>query len=919
MDFHTMVSSFKRSVLEEKQISELTRDSRKRVKRYIRDGTPGRHTPRLSFENLFGGQDIMRVIIPVGTEEADQATDMFKRIVDRGWKPAFTFKDVVQKMRDVGGREYEKPMELPVLTMKKEVEKVIPKGPRAGEQITSTQKISLGKLVDRFGTDEDRAWWKKNQSSLREMDNVQKYFLTPYLNSFENRAADKPHIVISRHPIDVARMSDFGTTRSCHSEGSSHFSCAIDESRGHGMVAYLVRGADVEEYDLINRINDEEIFGDHHINFDGPEPRARVRIYKLFNPDTDEEFGVAEDRVYGFDVPDFLPTVRQWLRQNQRDMWADEDGKIDEYALGERDFIRIGGEYADVEEGGGHVGDLIMAMFKDTPLEDQADNIFGGLDYRHEDYYDEKSADLMDMAEERVSEYVDDGNSSIGDKPVSIYADIEEGWDDIPFFVQGGYTVDFTFKYDDEWDNNENRSIVPDYRSSWQHQRQFSSEIYEVLYDKASIYSTGNEEIESREENNEITISYRDIFEFDDHSMEAVEQLEYLIDNVVEEFANNYDSIYSVIRGHLIEEGYLPEGAFERVAQKFADDNFEGYKNLTVLYDEEKPGDGIEIINKVTEPSMSMFTGRGFYFRKVVQLKAGPVGQFSIIAAFQKELRSPDRRDAINSAIRSTFKRLANEAFKHALKQVPLPFGTKFQAKPKNMRDMMPMSFFAELGAPSPDFSNRSGSKSVLEPAKFDVGLRFSIKIATTTEQEEIDRVEAFVEYLDEHIDVLYNAAARVAEEIRDRLVGELETLRDRMEKQQTVQQTVQLEEGVLREAIKKAIIERLLKEQSEFQTRMFQVALKIQVDPSLGGGIEQKLNRIRAIEGVTVVSHDEPQTMVGREVIEARIKFHPESDALRPGTYVTQVLVPEINSSKLVPGVKVIDIVRGTLKRLDK
>ena len=99
----------------------------------------------------------------------------------------------------------------------------------------------------------------------------------------------------------------------------------------------------------------------------------------------------------------------------------------------------------------------------------------------------------------------------------------------------------------------------------------------------------------------------------------------------------------------------------------------------------------------------------------------------------------------------------------------------------------------------------------------------------------------------------------------------------------------------------------------------MFQVALKIQVDPSLGGGIEQKLNRIRAIEGVTVVSHDEPQTMVGREVIEARIKFHPESDALRPGTYVTQVLVPEINSSKLVPGVKVIDIVRGTLKRLDK
>ncbi len=113
--------------------------------------------------------------------------------------------------------------------------------------------------------------------------------------------------------------------------------------------------------------------------------------------------------------------------------------------------------------------------------------------------------------------------------------------------------------------------------------------------------------------------------------------------------------------------------------------------------------------------------------------------------------------------------------------------------------------------------------------------------------------------------------------------------------------------------------MKRMLKEEAGFETRLFQINLKIQVDSEIGGGIEQKLNRIRAIEGVTVVSHDEPQSQMGRQVIEARIKFHPESDALRPGTYLTQILVPEINSSKLVPGVKVIDIIKGSLKRLDK
>ena len=77
--------------------------------------------------------------------------------------------------------------------------------------------------------------------------------------------------------------------------------------------------------------------------------------------------------------------------------------------------------------------------------------------------------------------------------------------------------------------------------------------------------------------------------------------------------------------------------------------------------------------------------------------------------------------------------------------------------------------------------------------------------------------------------------------------------------------------------------------------------------------------NAFCAIDGVTVVSHEEGGSIGGRETIEAKVKFHPESDSLRAEKYIYQVLVPAINSSRHVPGVKVIEIVPRTLKRLDK
>ena len=918
MDFHSMVSKFKQSVLEEEQqVTELSKNARKIVRKYIADGTPDRHTPKYSFKELFrdvpnfdrlGKSGPMRVMFPMGNTIQRGGTELFKRIVDQGWEPAFTTKTVIQKNRDEDGREYDVPMVLPVLEMKKEEEKVIPKGPRAGEKVTSTKKVSLGKLIQRMGSDEDKAWWKENQNDLREMENVRKFFLKPYLNDFDGLGRTPNHIIISRHPIDVARMSDFSTTRSCHSEGSSHFNCAVDESRGHGMVAYLVRGQEVDEYDLKNRLNAEEIFGDNAIDLEGPEPISRVRIYKMFNRETDEEFGVVEDRVYGIAVPDFLPSVRRWMREKQKDMWADEEGNFKEGFLSPSEWIRVGGEYADQEQGGGQIGDLVLALFEDTPFYEALIDDYEGVGYDHEDYYGEAIGDVeseMENAAERVGEIVRVANTDRtgqGKGLVSIYGDVEEGWDEMPFYVQGGGFVEFSFEFGDDWEMKEGRTMVPEESSDYGAQREFEELIHKALYDYG-IYYSGDYQITAEEtdipDSNKgarIKVALNVTFEVERTGTPGVDDFDNAVDEFMRDFDVNYDSAYGIVRRALIQEEYLPPGKFEKAVEKYYGDDFKGFKNLAVMYDEDDPGDGIDIVLNIPRDKLMLIPRKpGFY-----ELEPRPASDSqgrNVYTTFTRGLEL--NADNLSASLRREFKKLANEGFKAANQQVPLPFATEFKRKPMDMRRMMPYSFhtgFATQIIPSREIAGASGEE-------FRVGFNIRLKLSPRTIESAIfEHTEAFLDYLDKHIDVLYQAAERAIDRLYNRSADAVQ------------QAATAREKSELREIAKSLVME-----QAEFETRLYQVNLKIQVDRDTGGGIEQKLNRIRAIEGVTVVSHDDLSQGRSRQVIEARIKFHPDSDSTRPETFVRQVLVPEINSSKLVPGVRVIDIVSGSLKRLDK
>lgn len=106
-----------------------------------------------------------------------------------------------------------------------------------------------------------------------------------------------------------------------------------------------------------------------------------------------------------------------------------------------------------------------------------------------------------------------------------------------------------------------------------------------------------------------------------------------------------------------------------------------------------------------------------------------------------------------------------------------------------------------------------------------------------------------------------------------------------------------------------------LLKE-AEGDARHFSIDLRLAVDDNIGGNIEDKLIRIRSIDGVTIVSPQENYDQSG--IYTVRIKFHPLLDSMRPVTYIRTVLLPQINSSTQNPGVKVAAVLDNTYKRLN-
>jgi hypothetical protein len=191
-------------------------------------------------------------------------------------------------------------------------------------------------------------------------------YIKKEINKLDN---DKYSIIITRHPIDVMRMSDFESITSCHSPPSrsggtnEYYKCAVAEARGHGALAYVV-----ETEDLLYKTNtsniesaeqeiqEGEIFADD--NRDGGagfdiEPISRTRLRQMRYYDTDKpkrwddgtELAVPEGHTYGVGIPGIAERVRGWAAENQKEAIRDMP-ETDEMVNLDRFWI-FGGSYED--------------------------------------------------------------------------------------------------------------------------------------------------------------------------------------------------------------------------------------------------------------------------------------------------------------------------------------------------------------------------------------------------------------------------------------------------------------------------------------------------------------------------------------------------------------------------------------------
>ena len=247
-----------------------------------------------------------------------------------------------------------------------------------------------GNVVQKVLSDEQQKSWERlmNQmylyipapgifapkwdETVEYLQNMSKYwqqnagYIKDEINNLDN---DKYSIIITRHPIDVLRMSDFDNITSCHSPASrtsayqSYYKCAVAEAQGHGAVAYVVETEELLSETNTGNINsaeqeiqEGEIFYDDQRPMDtgdiNPISRTRIRHVRYYDTDAPKRYddgqdvGMPETRIYGAGIPGIVDRVTDWARSNQEEV-IENMPKNDNGIIDLNRFMIFGGSYED--------------------------------------------------------------------------------------------------------------------------------------------------------------------------------------------------------------------------------------------------------------------------------------------------------------------------------------------------------------------------------------------------------------------------------------------------------------------------------------------------------------------------------------------------------------------------------------------
>ena len=370
----------------EKVLKEVTEDEM----RVLEDVLDGLDAANLPLNDLFSGK--MRVVIPFPTVDPSTELGKFAKFFETQEYDVNWEKGMVSAVREVTNVS-DLAAQIAGNPNKKKIKKFQMKiGKLFSKMATlSRQKKEIAKNGSEFQKNEDYKriiqqillyipapgvagpagydledlatqygeYWKKNAAYIKQ--------------NIDELDSDKFSIIITRHPIDVLRMSDFDEITSCHSPASranayqSYYKCAVAEAQGHGAVAYVVNTEDLLSATNTSNIDsaeqeiqEDEIFLDDKRPFSGdiePISRTRIRHVRYFDSDEPKRFddgqdvGMPEKRVYGADIPGLADQVTDWARLNQEEVIENmpkEDGKINLDR-----FMIFGGSYEDTANAAG--------------------------------------------------------------------------------------------------------------------------------------------------------------------------------------------------------------------------------------------------------------------------------------------------------------------------------------------------------------------------------------------------------------------------------------------------------------------------------------------------------------------------------------------------------------------------------------
>lgn len=226
--------------------------------------------------------------------------------------------------------------------------------------------ISFGKLLQKYFPQE-MEWWQGNKS--KNISGKQSFFTSNtetmdqivhevrYGNETEIRNSSEQEniVIISRHPIDVVRMSDFELlSYSCHSQTGQYFECALQEAKRSalgGAVLFLVnKEAFDRKYPDGIMPQDGEIFNDYErsvTNKLSASPTSRLRLRRAIDQETSTEYAIPDKKMYGVNPEAFRKETFAYFANLQLNKFIDP--KTKEIIIPKK-LTRYGGSYEDSGE-----------------------------------------------------------------------------------------------------------------------------------------------------------------------------------------------------------------------------------------------------------------------------------------------------------------------------------------------------------------------------------------------------------------------------------------------------------------------------------------------------------------------------------------------------------------------------------------